>query len=184
MPLADPEARRQYQREYAARYRKTHAAQLYEHTKRWREKNWGRHLATAKRYRDKHPDRVHASMQRVDATRNAKPERNAARIAWKHSHPELMREVNAKARLKRKLAVAKNGGTCTPEQWIARCELYGWLCAYCLKALTAKTAEIEHVIPVAKRGTGWPANLVPACRSCNAKKHDKRILPLRLRKES
>jgi 5-methylcytosine-specific restriction endonuclease McrA len=29
---------------------------------------------------------------------------------------------------------------------------------------------IDHVIPVSKGGTGWPANLRPACGRCNLAK--------------
>jgi 5-methylcytosine-specific restriction endonuclease McrA len=31
------------------------------------------------------------------------------------------------------------------------------------------------VIPLSKGGTGWPANLVPACKSCNLSKAMKNV---------
>jgi len=132
------------------------------------------------RYRSAHPDRVKAALAAVDKL----PHRVEYRKQWKKDNPEKMREINAAARLKRKLAVQANGGRCTPEQWFARCEFYGWLCAYCTKALDRSTVEIDHVKPVSLGGSGWPANLVPACRSCNAKKNRRFILPTWISKAS
>lgn len=71
----------------------------------------------------------------------------------------------------------------SPQKWLARVEFFGWRCAYCTQPLTDKTLTKDHSIPLSKNGTDWPANLVPACRSCNSRKHARnnypRALPLR-----
>lgn len=40
-------------------------------------------------------------------------------------------------------------------------------CHYCKTPLTRKTASIDHVIPIARRGPDDPSNWVLACHPCN-----------------
>lgn len=47
-------------------------------------------------------------------------------------------------------------------------ELFDGLCAYCPKP--AQTWD--HVTPVTKSGETVPGNMVPACASCNSRKHN------------
>ena len=48
-------------------------------------------------------------------------------------------------------------------------------CCYCGIALTKETVCLDHLIPTNKKAMGLTAwgNLVPSCRSCNARKHSK-----------
>ncbi|KKN31413.1 hypothetical protein LCGC14_0824270 [marine sediment metagenome] len=57
----------------------------------------------------------------------------------------------------------------TPEQWTQLKESFDHCCAYC-----GNQAELEqdHVTPISKGGNHTGSNIVPACRSCNAKKSD------------
>jgi hypothetical protein len=43
----------------------------------------------------------------------------------------------------------------------------GLNCHYCLKAITAKEAQVDHVLAKARGGTDAPINLVLACPTCN-----------------
>lgn len=61
---------------------------------------------------------------------------------------------------------AQAKGHATLAQVQARIEYYGGLCWIC----KAPYREIDHVIPLTKGGTNWPANLRPICRTCNARK--------------
>lgn len=61
-------------------------------------------------------------------------------------------------------------GTHTHAQWLSRIDVNEWRCWYCKNRLTPKTVQKEHRIPLARGGTNWPANLVPACRPCNSSK--------------
>jgi len=70
-------------------------------------------------------------------------------------------------------------GICTSEQWRVRCEYFGWRCHYCHCPLTERTATQDHKIPLSKGGTNWPANLVPACLTCNSRKGTKSFLQFR-----
>ena len=69
-------------------------------------------------------------------------------------------------------------GQYTDEQLQARFAFYGWRCYLCgcdLLALPQREQTIEHVIPISRGGTNWPANFRPACLSCNARKGNKEI---------
>lgn len=57
-------------------------------------------------------------------------------------------------------------GAGTEEQVFARVKFFGECCAYCGKPYTT----IDHAIPLSRKGTNWPANLRPACKSCNSRK--------------
>lgn len=43
----------------------------------------------------------------------------------------------------------------------------GGHCAYCGYAITLKTMQADHVIPLRKGGVDELSNLLPACKSCN-----------------
>lgn len=106
--------------------------------------------------------------------------------AWCKAHPESVRRTKKKwiaknrerhrtnqQRYESKLRGA--AGYHTYQQWMARVKYYGWCCKYCRKELTFRTLEQDHIIPITKGGSNWPANLAPACRSCNASKSNKII---------
>jgi 5-methylcytosine-specific restriction endonuclease McrA len=57
-------------------------------------------------------------------------------------------------------------GSCNPEQLAARINFYGGRCWIC----GTPASTIDHVIPLVRGGSGHPANLRPACRSCNSSK--------------
>lgn len=62
-------------------------------------------------------------------------------------------------------------------QWEERKSMYGGQCYLC-KLLYRKNTPantIDHVIPLSRGGANWPANLRPACTSCNASKGDKTL---------
>ena len=58
-------------------------------------------------------------------------------------------------------------GKCSPEQRDARFEYHDNKCVFCG---STEDLTLEHLIPVSKGGTNWPANLAPACYSCNSRK--------------
>jgi len=51
-------------------------------------------------------------------------------------------------------------------------------CVYC----GGKTKAVDHIVPVAKDGSGAWSNLAPACMSCNSSKRDEHLLSFLLRK--
>ena len=83
-----------------------------------------------------------------------------------------MRIYNAHRRAKK----ANADGHATKKQIMLKVEYYGGLCYLCGKPYE----EIDHVIPLSKGGTDWPANLRPICKSCNSSKKDKLLKELDL----
>lgn len=71
----------------------------------------------------------------------------------------------------RRRAVRKNARTIaySPESLWQRMAYFGHKCWMCGGAFEA----VDHVIPLTKGGAECLANLRPACRSCNSRKHNK-----------
>ena len=104
-------------------------------------------LAYQANYYVEHTDKVKAN---VLAYRAANPEKKAL-----HDN-------------RRRVRKAGNGGTHTAAEWREKCQVLGNVCFYCGEA---KPLTRDHIIPLARGGTDDITNLVPACRSCNSRKH-------------
>ncbi len=95
------------------------------------------------------------------------------RRAWYKKHslkdPEKLRNYV----IKRRAMLVNADGNYTTKQWIAKLDYCGYRCYYCSKELTIKTATKDHKIALAKGGSNWIANIVPACLSCNSGKCDR-----------
>lgn len=63
-------------------------------------------------------------------------------------------------------------GACSTEQLKARFEFYGNRCAYCGGS---DCVSADHVIPLFRGGSNFPANIRPACRPCNSSKGTKKL---------
>ena len=148
-----------------------------------------------KSWNDGHPEKTRAwSKRRFDSTtveqRNAAhrdwSERNKERLRaygraryaadplaaleahrrWRERHPETSRNSVRRRRAR----IRGLSGHATTAQVQARIDAYGGRCAYCgWRAYAA----LDHVIPVSRGGTSWPANLVPSCTTCNVRKSDR-----------
>lgn len=66
--------------------------------------------------------------------------------------------------------MAAAAGSATADAIASRIEYYGRLCWICR---TAPYEAIDHVKPIRHGGSNWPANLRPACKSCNSRKGSK-----------
>ncbi len=110
--------------------------------------------------------------QQLAAKRKANPEiyreRNRAYYC-RNRHKEILRKT---LRHSRRLGIS---GYHTENQWLAKITYYGWRCVYCKEQLDNKTVTKDHVIPLSKGGTDWPANLAPTCLTCNIKKGAKSV---------
>lgn len=86
---------------------------------------------------------------------------------YAEQHPEYAAAKNAARRAR----MINARGSCSPTQLADRVRFYGNMCVYC----GADAETIDHVIPLARGGSNWPANFRPACHSCNSSKTDKKI---------
>lgn len=66
-------------------------------------------------------------------------------------------------------------GCFTKEQLAGRIKLYGGMCYLCGKVANT----IDHVIPLSRGGSNFPANLRPACNVCNLSKGKKLLSEFR-----
>jgi len=104
---------------------------------------------------------------RAQAWYEANPEKKLASVkAWNDTHPEVRHAIGHRHRARK----ANAEGDANVEQIAARWDYYSGKCYIC----GADAVETDHVIPLAKGGSNWPANLRPICRSCNARKAAKR----------
>ena len=61
----------------------------------------------------------------------------------------------------------------TTKEWDNIQTYFDFKCAYCGKGSVQLTQD--HVIPLSKGGNYTKSNIIPACRTCNAKKNNKLI---------
>jgi len=143
MAHKDPERRREYGRE-------------------WMKRNPEKAREAMRRRRVAHPDE-HNEESRLYYARN-RDARLAQSAEYHRQHPEIGRArwQNYRAR---KLAAE---GSFTPTEWLALVERYDGRCAYCGRR---GPLEADHRIPLGRGGTNRIENILPACRSCNGRKH-------------
>jgi 5-methylcytosine-specific restriction endonuclease McrA len=118
--------------------------------------------AAMRRWRAAHPEE-HNADTRLDYL-NHREERLAQSAAYHRDHPEVGRARFENRRARKRAA----DGSFTPAEWLALVERYGGCCAYCG---AQGRLEVDHRIPLSRGGSNRIENILPACRSCNARKH-------------
>ena len=58
--------------------------------------------------------------------------------------------------------------------WQEILQTFNYRCAYCHKE--SNRMEKDHIIPLSRGGNHTKSNIIPACRSCNSRKHNKTLL--------
>ena len=146
MTYRDPEERRAYGREWMRR----NPEKAREAMRRWRQRN-----PELRRVRDRQYKRT-AYLRRG-------AEVNALKAEYLRSHPEVRRAKDQAYRARRAVAA----GVFTGKQWLALTIAFGGACGYCGEV---RPLEPEHRIPLSRGGDNSIANIIPACRRCNARK--------------
>lgn len=129
-------------------------AELRDRQRAWQRASHRRHLAAERARRRAYYERERERL-------------NARRTEWRRDNPEKARAADLRRRA-REMAAA---GSATAGQIAARVAVWGWRCWMC----GGEPSSIDHVIPLARGGTNWPANLRPACQRCNARKGARRV---------
>ena len=110
------------------------------------------------------PENKERALQRARDWRRDNPDVQRSHLrAWKIEHYAQYAQHHRNAKARRKNA----RGHSTAEQVAARVDMWGGTCWMCGKPWQ----EIDHVIPLSRGGTNWPANLRPACARCNNSKN-------------
>jgi 5-methylcytosine-specific restriction endonuclease McrA len=118
--------------------------------------------AGMQRWRAAHPDK-HRAESRARYARHT--ERLKAQIAAYHrANPDIVRAKRENHRALRRGAE----GFFTAEEWHRLVSQYDHACNYCG---VIGLLEQDHRVPLARGGTNWIENILPACRGCNARKH-------------
>jgi 5-methylcytosine-specific restriction endonuclease McrA len=98
-------------------------------------------------------------LQRAQSTRSRVKE--TSRIKTRETEQEIIKCHLDRAR------AAGLPATLTQEEWIETLDYYAWQCAYCKRN---KYMSMDHFIPIILKGGTTQQNVVPSCKSCNAKK--------------
>ena len=131
-------------------YRLLHRAALSEKARLWRETH-------AEKIR------LYGIAWRVEHSE----EQRAWTIAYRAAHPEKVRAWNKNRKARRRGAPVRDF---TAAQWQDMQAAYDHRCVYCGKRAKGKLTQ-DHITPVSQGGAHTLANIVPACRSCNSRKH-------------
>jgi 5-methylcytosine-specific restriction endonuclease McrA len=108
------------------------------------------------------------AQQRAARLRRSDP--YAAQYKWGRNHAEEQAQF-ARVRRARKQAAA---GECSLQARMARIAYYGERCYLC----GAPYEQMDHVIPLSRGGSEWPANQRPVCARCNFRKNDRLLREL------
>jgi 5-methylcytosine-specific restriction endonuclease McrA len=159
---------------------------------KWRDKNPKAYKEQVKRNdarQNAKPERKKAQIAYARVYQ-AKPEvrqrtkelraKNRYVMKWRAKNLDKARAYGRKQQHERRAV----SGVYTEDQLQARINFYGGRCYLCgcdWNALPTKSdakpkecwKTIDHVIPVSCGGSSWPANLRPACNSCNSSKNNK-----------
>lgn len=137
----------------------------------WRKSHPGRSAASCRKWHKKHRSKRLASMKIWQKTNGNSYK---ALKKWRAKNPKVVLALNQARRFREKGA----DGSFTADEWTAKCAEYGNKCAYCP---AAEKLTVHHVIPLAKKGTNFISNIVPACKSCNSSIGTKIVIPARMR---
>ena len=144
------EANREKIAEQKKQYRKANPEKKAEYNKQYRKANREKTLEYQKQYRKANREKMAEYQKQYH-----KDNKEAYRL---YSQKRRARKANA-------------AGHYTQEQLQARFDYHGNRCVYCG---SEEDLTIEHLIPLSGGGTNWPANLAPACKSCNCGKGNRK----------
>lgn len=184
---ANPEKRREIDK----RYLNKHSDKAQNACKNWRQQNPEKYKASYTNWRRENKERIKITAKQYRLLNKDKLQQY--HYQWRKEHPEAWALMRAKSRIKhidaikakrliwvqnnretirnanrnRRALKAGAAGKVSTQQLLDRINFFGGLCAYC----GAVYEHVDHVIPLSRGGTNWPANLRPACKTCNLKKH-------------
>lgn len=146
-------ARRQYERTY----RERHPEKLLEKNRLAYARHRAERLVAARAYQMAHRESV---LAKVRAWKRANPDKV---LAWRRDRSARLRGAGV-VRL-------------TAAQWREIVEYFGGRCAYC--GVEAPLTQ-DHIVPLSRGGGHVADNVVPACGSCNSRKHTKTLIEFAL----
>lgn len=125
-------------------------------------------MATSRRWQAAHPEQVRQKENERYAA-NPLPKRQRTQ-QYKVDHPEKVRllKIDYKNRRRARQVNAERNDL-SVAQWQEVLEAFDYRCAYCHRKM-ARLSQ-DHITPFSRQGSHTLHNVVPACHSCNSKKH-------------
>lgn len=167
------------ERARAQRYVKNNREKVLRYRRKWMRKWYAAHREKARRKlrlrRTENPVKWRAYDRRIYRVKiRSNPRKYAKKLArgrlWARQNP--MKQRHRVGRYRARTLMAR--GNHTLAEWLARVKRFGWLCYYCRRRLNSRTLTKDHRAPISKGGTDFARNLVPACKSCNSGKQNRR----------
>lgn len=175
MARRDPEATRAYQAAYHAAHREAARANRAAHYAAHAEENrvkarvyHAAHREQARAYRAAYyvTHRAAILAQKAAYYSEHREQLYEYQRAYDAAHPEHVAVHTSRRRAAKRRAPVND---LTTAQWREIKEAFGHQCAYCHRKMQKLTQD--HLTPLAKGGSHTASNVVPACTSCNSKKH-------------
>ena len=132
----------------------------------WTKDNPEKIKKICKKWRDKNPQYFQKYyIKNIDAIKRQHKE---------YSKTEEGKASSQRRHIKRRAKERKIINNLTSQEWLDILNDYDYKCAYCgIKFSKNTLPERDHIIPINKDGDNIKENIMPSCRSCNAKKKDK-----------
>lgn len=153
--------------DYRRKYRKLHLDKVKEYSRKHNKIHADKRHEYARKYRNENSDKIHKHRHEY----NKKNSKKLCELSlkWARNHPDLVRARNQKRRARLTNSSGWNYTTSQHIKW--RWEMWGNKCYVCGNKATAT----DHVIPLSRGGTHFPANMRPICHHCNSVKYIKRL---------
>lgn len=173
--------------EYNKRYYKKNKKEALVNHKNWRENNpkymkkWkSRNKGHCEKYRKKY----YQEHKECDKKYYQENRERILECTRKYSKTEEGKARSQRGDSKRRARMKRIINTLTVKEWIEILKEHKFKCAYCGKEfnLFDKPTK-DHVIPISKGGNNTKENVVPACKLCNLKKHNKIIKEEKIKNE-
>lgn len=145
-------------------YANRHATDAVARAAAWRKANPEKYREHMRRHKEANADAIR-TYRRAYYARNRNRAITAA-VEYQRAHREKANVNRAQYRAR----LMRAEGSYTLTQWIEKCELFAWCCAYCGET---RTLGPDHKVPLSRGGSNDITNIVPACRSCNSGKRDR-----------
>ena len=121
-----------------------------------REKRKANYLANREKRKEQERARYWANRE----------ERLEKQKVYRKGNPEVCKAIHHRRRARKRNAEGDHNSA----QAQARTAVHGDSCIYCA---SPNDLHLDHIKPLNKGGSNWPANLAPACAKCNLSKKDK-----------
>jgi len=158
--------------EYIKDYYKKNRESILNKNKIWNKNNEERIKEYKKQWNKDNEERI--LKKRKERYKNNKEE--ILKQSREYQKTEKGKATKQRAKYKRRTILKNVINTLTSEEWLDILKEYNYKCVYCGCDFDEDNLPTrDHIIPLSRGGHNIKENIIPACRSCNSKKHNKII---------